>query len=99
MTYNLYLNFDFNTLNYTQWYYFSIRNIRKGKIYLQSKSPAIGYTYTFNIMNLQKEDSSYNYGMKPFLYSVKKNKEKGTHKWSRGGDNIYYFKNGLKTKL
>jgi hypothetical protein len=38
MTYNLYLNFDFNTLNYTQWYYFSIRNIRKGKIYLQSKS-------------------------------------------------------------
>ena len=29
--YNLYLNFDFNTLNYTQWYFFSVRNIRKGK--------------------------------------------------------------------
>ena len=29
--YNLYLNFDFNTLNYTQWFYFSIRNIKKGK--------------------------------------------------------------------
>jgi hypothetical protein len=28
--YNLYLNFDFNTLNYTQWYYFSVRNIKKG---------------------------------------------------------------------
>jgi hypothetical protein len=38
--YNLYLNFDFNTLNYTQWYYFSVRNIKKGN------------TYKFNIMNL-----------------------------------------------
>jgi hypothetical protein len=27
----MYLNFDFNTLNYTQWYYFSVRNIKKGK--------------------------------------------------------------------
>ena len=39
MTYNLYLNFDFNTLNYTQWYYFSIRNIRKGKIFYNSNPP------------------------------------------------------------
>jgi hypothetical protein len=38
--YNLFLNFDFNTLNYTQWYYFSVRNIKKG------------FTYKFNIMNL-----------------------------------------------
>eukprot|EP00347_Sterkiella_histriomuscorum_P001857 403370413 len=29
LEYNLYLNFDFNTLNYTQWYYFSVRNIKK----------------------------------------------------------------------
>lgn len=28
--YNLYLHFDFNTLNYTQWFYFSLRNIKKG---------------------------------------------------------------------
>ena len=28
--YNLYLAFDFNTLNYTQWFYFSVRNIKKG---------------------------------------------------------------------
>lgn len=56
--YNLFLNFDFNTLNYTQWFYFSVRNIKKG------------FTYKFNIMNLQKDDSSYNYGMKPFVYSM-----------------------------
>jgi len=32
LEYNLYLSFDFNTLNYTQWYYFSVRNIKKGRI-------------------------------------------------------------------
>jgi len=31
LEYNLYLNYDFNTDNYTQWYYFSIRNLKKGK--------------------------------------------------------------------
>ena len=50
-------------------------------------------------MNLQKDDSSYNYGMKPFIYSVQKNKEEGTNVWCRGGDNIEYYKNNLKTKL
>jgi hypothetical protein len=37
--------------------------------------------------------------MKPFVYSVKKNKEDGTNLWTRGGDNIEYYKNNLKTKL
>lgn len=78
--YNLYLNFDFNTLNYTQWFYFSVRNIRKGKFISQDRY-WIGYTYKFNIMNLQKDDSSYNSGMKPFVYSVKKNREEGTSQW------------------
>lgn len=41
----------------------------------------IGFTYKFNIMNLQKDDSSYNYGMKPFIYSKNKNKEEGTNQW------------------
>lgn len=31
--YNLYLNFDFNTVNYTQWYFFAVRNIKKGKLF------------------------------------------------------------------
>lgn len=55
--FNLFLNFDFNTLNFTQWYYFSVRNIRKGK---GTKFDYLGYTYKFNIMNLQKDESSYN---------------------------------------
>ena len=31
--YNLYLEFDKNSRNYTQWYYFSCRNIKKGKLW------------------------------------------------------------------
>jgi hypothetical protein len=54
--YNLYLNFDHNTLNYTQWYYFSVRNI------------APNVTVKFNIMNLQKDDSTYSIGNKPFIF-------------------------------
>ena len=38
--YNLFLNFDHNTLNYSQWYFFSVRNIGKG------------HTVRFNINNL-----------------------------------------------
>jgi hypothetical protein len=50
-------------------------------------------------MNLQKDESSYSQGMKPFVYSVKRNKEDGTNLWSRGGDNVEYYRNNLKTKL
>jgi len=52
--YNLILNFDFNTKGHTQWYYFKII----------SKLPA-GTTLRFQILNLMKTDSLYNYGMKP----------------------------------
>jgi len=33
----------------------------------------LGFTYKFNIMNLQKDESSYSNGMKPFLYSTRRN--------------------------
>ena len=84
--YNLYLNFDHNTLNYSQWFFFSVRNLVKG------------HTYKFNIMNLQKDDSCYAIGMKPFVYSTKKNKSENTHEWQRGGFDVQYHKNHLKTK-
>ena len=67
--YNLYLNFDHNTLNYSQWYFFSVRNIGKG------------HTVRFNINNLQKDDSCYSIGMKPFVYSNKQNQVDKTHEW------------------
>ena len=91
LEYNLYLNFDFNTQNYTQWYYFAVRNVKKGR------SNAIliwvGFTYKLNIMNLQKDESSYSQGMKPFVYQTAKNKENGTNQWIRGCQNVTYVKN------
>lgn len=83
--YNFYLNFDHNTLNYSQWFYFSVRNIEKG------------HKYRFNIMNLQKDDSQFAYGMKPFTFSEKRNKANDTHSWARGGFDIKYTRNHLKT--
>lgn len=52
LEYNLYLNFDFNTLNYTQWYYFSVRNVKKGNYIIQYQWFTLGFAYKFNIMNL-----------------------------------------------
>jgi len=52
--YNLLLNYDYNTNGHTQWYYFNV----------MSKLPA-GTRIKFNILNLMKPDSLYNYGMKP----------------------------------
>ena len=83
--YNLVLNFDHNTLNYSQWYFFSVRNIGKG------------HTVRFNICNLQKDDSTYSIGMKPFVYSVAQNRIDRSHEWTRGGHDVKYFKNSLKT--
>ena len=59
LEYNLYLNFDFNSLNYSQWYYFAVRNIKKGNIVENLICDILGFTYKFNIVNLQKDDSSY----------------------------------------
>ena len=65
----MFVHFDHNTLNYSQWYFFSVRNIAKG------------VTVKFNVMNLQKDDSTYAIGMKPFVYSMKRNKAEGTNEW------------------
>jgi hypothetical protein len=56
--YDLILKYDYGTNNYTQWFYFSVKNTKKG------------VNYKFNIINLVKPESSYNQGMKPLVYSV-----------------------------
>lgn len=48
-------------------------------------------------MNMQKDDSAFAYGMKPFIYSEKRNKASNTNEWTRGGFDIKYFRNNLKT--
>lgn len=56
--YNLFLSTDYLTEKFTQWFFFSIYNTRKG------------IEYKFNILNLKKNDSLYNNGMKILMYSM-----------------------------
>jgi hypothetical protein len=62
--YDLVLQPDINTRGHTQWYYFSVRNMRAGQ------------AYVFNIINLQKPDSLYNMGMLPLLHSEQQMRRK-----------------------
>lgn len=57
--YDLYMHPDVNTKGHTQWFYFSVSNIKAGQ------------EVTFTIRNFIKPDSLYNQGMQPLLYSTK----------------------------
>ncbi|KAF6257038.1 flagellar/basal body protein, partial [Scenedesmus sp. NREL 46B-D3] len=81
--YDLVLQPDINTRGHTQWYYFSVRNMRAGQAYI------------FNIINLQKPDSLYNMGMLPLLHSEQQMLRQGIG-WVRAGSNVYYGPNSIK---
>ena len=57
--YQLILKTDWSTTSHTQWFYFSVANVRKD------------VEYKFSIVNLMKPDSLYNSGMRPLFYSEK----------------------------
>ena len=57
--YELFLHNDTNTLGYTQWFFFRISNVKKGK------------TLNFNIMNFLRKTTKYSNGMKIWVYSRK----------------------------
>ena len=57
--YELVLRNDTNTRGHTQWYYFSVSNVKKGA------------SYKFNIINLLKNDSLYNQGLRPLMLSTR----------------------------
>ncbi|XP_048590295.1 uncharacterized protein LOC5514750 isoform X2 [Nematostella vectensis] len=75
--YDLVLSNDLYTKRHTQWYYFRVENM------------VPGVTYKFNIINLLKRDSLYNYGMKPLLYSSKV-AEDSSIDWQRSGHHVNY---------
>eukprot|EP00039_Didymoeca_costata_P003363 m.67150 g.67150 ORF g.67150 m.67150 type:complete len:1070 (+) comp11865_c0_seq2:211-3420(+) len=83
--YELRLQTDLYTERHTQWFYFSVGNAIKGS------------TYTFNIVNLLKNDSLYNHGMQPVVYSTVA-AEFDNKGWHRGGHDIAYFKNKRKVE-
>jgi hypothetical protein len=37
--------------------------------------------------------------MKPFVYSIKRNRENNTNIWRRGCENVCYYKNKLRAKI
>jgi len=78
--YDLMLKVDINTKGNTQWFYFSVTKMQPG------------VAYKFNIINLLKPDSQYNYGMQPLIYSDKNAADKGQG-WVRSGTDICYYQN------
>ena len=83
--YDLILKPDHNTRGNTQWYYFSVENTRAGK------------QYRFNIINMMKPDSLYNFGMKPLMYSVT-DARRYRRGWVRCGQDICYYQNNMRRK-
>lgn len=55
--YELVMKPDYNTRNFTQWFYFKVGNTRQYQ------------EYVFHIINFVKDQSLYNDGMMPLFYS------------------------------
>ncbi|XP_060808390.1 cytosolic carboxypeptidase 1 isoform X2 [Amyelois transitella] len=78
--YELILMPDVNSTKRHQWFYFEVRNMQQGR------------PYTFNIVNCEKSDSQFNFGMKPVMYSVRE-AVSGRPGWVRAGSDICYYRN------
>ncbi|XP_010603818.1 cytosolic carboxypeptidase 1 isoform X1 [Fukomys damarensis] len=78
--YDLILNSDINTNHYHQWFYFEVSGMR------------LGVAYRFNIINCEKSNSQFNYGMQPLMYSVQEALNARPW-WIRVGTDICYYKN------
>lgn len=83
--YDLFLRNDYKSQGYIQWYFFKCSNIKEG------------VKYTFHLKNFFKQDSLYNQGMKPLIYSRKMAENEGVG-WYRGGENVSYYQNNMKKK-
>ncbi|XP_036434478.1 cytosolic carboxypeptidase 1 isoform X2 [Colossoma macropomum] len=78
--YDLVLNSDINSNHYHQWFYFEVSGMR------------VGVPYRFNIINCEKSNSQFNYGMQVLMYSVQ-DAISGSPRWVRTGSDICYYKN------
>ncbi|CAB3363491.1 Hypothetical predicted protein [Cloeon dipterum] len=80
LEYDLILMPDVNSNKHHQWFYFEVSNMKAD------------LPYTFNIINCEKQNSQFNYGMKPLLFSVFNavNEQIG---WVRTGTDICYYRN------
>ncbi|KFO34586.1 Cytosolic carboxypeptidase 4 [Fukomys damarensis] len=78
--YDLLLNADVNSAQLQQWFYFKVSGMRTA------------IPYRFNIINCEKPNSQFNYGMQPTLYSVRE-ALLGRSTWIRTGHDICYYQN------
>ncbi|XP_008946439.1 PREDICTED: cytosolic carboxypeptidase 4-like, partial [Merops nubicus] len=78
--YDLIMNADVNSNQHHQWFYFEVRDMK------------LAVPYRFNIINCEKFNSQFNYGMQPVMYSVKEALQ-GRPRWLRAGHDICYYKN------
>ncbi|CAG9316427.1 unnamed protein product [Blepharisma stoltei] len=80
--YNLLMSNDINSKGHTQWFFFRVENTKANM------------RVKFNIVNFAKADSLFNDGMRVLVYSCKyyERYEKG---WTRGGEDIQYYPNGI----
>ncbi|XP_067839264.1 cytosolic carboxypeptidase 1 isoform X4 [Heptranchias perlo] len=78
--YDLILNSDINSNHHHQWFYFEVSGMRNA------------VSYRFNIINCEKSNSQFNYGMHPIMYSVQE-AMLGRPQWIRTGADICYYKN------
>ena len=86
--YNLVLNPDVNSYKYHQWFYFQVSNMVSGE-----HAP-----YIFNIINYEKTNSQFNFGMQPVMFSVKEAMA-GRPYWKRIGSDICYYKNNFSKSV
>ncbi|XP_020296791.1 cytosolic carboxypeptidase 1-like isoform X2 [Pseudomyrmex gracilis] len=77
--YDLILTPDVNSASRHQWFYFEVSNME-------------AVAYTFNIINCEKANSQFNFGMKPILFSVTE-AQRGRPGWMRTGVEICYYRN------
>ena len=78
--YNLILTSDVNSNSQHQWFYFEVSGMEADELYI------------FNIINCEKSNSQFNFGMKPVLYSVTEALY-GRAGWIRNGIDICYYCN------
>ncbi|XP_046403035.1 cytosolic carboxypeptidase 1-like isoform X2 [Ischnura elegans] len=83
LEYNLILTPDVNSVKHLQWFYFEVSNMEANK------------PYVFNIINCEKQNSQFNSGMKPLMFSVS-DAIRGQAKWIRVGTDICYFRNSYQ---
>lgn len=81
--YDLILTPDVNSASRHQWFYFEVSNT-------EADVP-----YTFNIVNCEKANSQFNFGMKPILFSVIE-AQLGRAGWVRTGTDICYYRNSYQ---